>query len=321
MQVPDEDRSKRTPLKEKQTSSNSNNNSDKINEYLKVMKTEVNASPNYALTILNILNRFSKFYNHNKSFSEMKREDIIAFLDSVRKSDNDDPLHKWIGTYNLYLTILTRFFKWLYDRATGPKQRLKPEIIQNIPKLPRKEVSIYKPTDLWTPGDDLLFLKWCPNKRDRCYFAISRDLSARPHEILDLKIKDIVFKQAGGNKQYAEVLVNGKTGTRHLPLIDSLPYVKDWLDHHPQRNNRNAYLICSMYRANFSGRMTRIGLLHLYTEQYKEYFSKLANNPTVSKDDQQRIKDLLRKPWNLYIRSALNTWNIISRKVLADIQS
>jgi integrase/recombinase XerD len=290
------DKSKKIPLKQKQT-----NNRDKINEYLMAMRTEINPSSNYATTILNILNRLSQFYNGNKPFSKMKREDTISFLDSLRKTDIDDPLHKWVGTYNLYLTVLTRFFKWLYDPISEPKQRLKPEVMQNLHKLRRKETSIYKPTDLWTQEDDLLFLKWCPNKRDRCYFAISRDLSARPHEILDLRIKDIIFKQAG-NKQYAEVLVNGKTGTRHLPLIDSLPYVKEWLDHHPQRNNPNAYFICTMFRRNIGGRMTRIGLLHIFTQRYKEFFLRLANDPTVSKEDKRKIGDLLRKPWNLYIR-------------------
>jgi integrase/recombinase XerD len=87
--------------------------------------------------------------------------------------------------------------------------------------LKRKEQSIYKPTDLWSQEDDLLFLKYCPNKRDRCYHTISRDLSCRPHEILNLRIKDIAFKTTG-NYQYAEVLVNGKTGTRSIPLISSI---------------------------------------------------------------------------------------------------
>jgi integrase/recombinase XerD len=65
---------------------------------------------------------------------------------------------------------------------------------------------------------------------------MARDLSARPREILGLKIKNMVFK-AVGNKQYAEVLVNGKTGTRPVPLIPSIPYIKDWLSNHPSRNN------------------------------------------------------------------------------------
>jgi hypothetical protein len=44
---------------------------------------------------------------------------------------------------------------------------------------------------------------------------MARDLSARPHEILNLKIKDVVFKTVDNNRyQYAEVLVNGKTCSR-----------------------------------------------------------------------------------------------------------
>ena len=34
----------------------------------------------------------------------------------------------------------------------------KPECIMDIPQLKRKEVSCYKPSDLWTQEDDSLFL-------------------------------------------------------------------------------------------------------------------------------------------------------------------
>ena len=126
-----------------------------------------------------------------------------------------------------------RFFKWLYYPDIEPDKRSKPVVIENIPKLKRKEKSIYKPSDLWTQQDDLLFLKYCPTKREKCYHAISRDLSCRPHEILKLKIKDIAFK-TNGTSQYVDVVVNGKTGTRPIPLINSIPYLKDYLDHeHP----------------------------------------------------------------------------------------
>jgi hypothetical protein len=94
-----------------------------------------------------------------------------------------------------------------------------------LKQLKRREISCYKPTDLWSPADDLVFLKWVTNEIDRCYHTMSRDLSARPHEILDLKIKDVVFKVAG-DKQYALVLLNGKTGSRNVPLIQSISYLK-----------------------------------------------------------------------------------------------
>jgi integrase len=118
------------------------------------------------------------------------------------------------------------------NQTTTPK----PSVVENIPQLKRKEISIYKPSDVWTNEDDAIFLRYCPSKRIKCYHAVSGDTSCRPHEILKLRVKDIVFKTIASNRyQYAEVLVNGKTGPRHLPLINSIPYVKDWLDHeHPQ---------------------------------------------------------------------------------------
>ena len=137
-----------------------------------------------------------------------------------------------------------RFFKWLYNPDTEPEKRPKPEVAQNIPRLKRKEKSIYKPTDLCTPEDNSLFLKYCPNPRDRCYHAMSRDSAARPHELLKLRIRDVTFKFTADKKQYAEILVNGKTGTRHILLIYSIPYIKDWISQHPPGGNSNSILLC-----------------------------------------------------------------------------
>jgi integrase len=172
---------------------------------------------------------FPSFFNNRKQYKELLRDDVLQFLDSLRKPEVLDPLHKWIGTYNVYRILFVRFFKWLYYPNLEQKKRPKPSVIENIAPLKRKEQSVYKPSDLWTIEDDLLFLKYCPSIREKCYHTISRDLSCRPHEILKLKVKDIHFKY-NGNRQYAEVLLNGKTGSRNIPLIRSIPYLKDWID-------------------------------------------------------------------------------------------
>lgn len=188
-----------------------------ISDFIINMITEINPSNNRKIDVIETLSRLSK-HNNNKSFRDMTRHNILAFLDSFRKLEVADPQHKWIGTYNFYRSLLVKFFKWLYNPDLDPAKRQKPSVIDNIPRLKRKEQSIYKPTDLWTSSDDLLFLKYCPSKRMKCYHMISRDLSARPAEILKLKIKDAVFKSENGH-QYAEVLVNGKTGSRPPTLI------------------------------------------------------------------------------------------------------
>jgi integrase len=278
-----------------------------IANYIMTMKTEVNLSDAYRKSVIHLLSMLSKYHNH-KSFRELSHEDIIIYLDSMRKTESQDPLHKWIGTYNLFRVHFIRFFKWLYYPNIEQDKRPKPSIIGNIPKLKRKEQSIYKPSDLWTTEDDALFLKYCPDKRIRCYHTIARDSSCRPNEILKLRIKDVVFKSVN-NYQYAEVLVNGKTGTRHIPLINSIPYLKDWLDDHPQRGNSNSFLILSRCRKYFGKKMTELALRNMYANYKQQFFPRMIqedsannDNDTIPLEDKQKIKELLKKPWNPYIR-------------------
>jgi integrase/recombinase XerD len=284
----------------KELHSISEGNAAIIVEYIAAMKSEVNLSDHYRRDVIVALCRYSKLSN-DKPFKDSTRTDVIAFLDRFRKPESADPLHKWVGTYNIYREHLLRFFKWLHSPDIEPKKRSKPSIVDNIPELKRKEKSIYKPSDLWTQQDDLLFLKYCPSKRERCYHAISRDLSARPHEILKLKIRDLSFKMVG-TSQYVEVVVNGKTGTRPVPLINSIPYLKDYLDHeHPQPRNPNAPVICGTGKG--LGRHVKpFGVYLIYRKYKKDVFPKLLESPGVLPEDKPRIAELLKKPWNPYIR-------------------
>jgi integrase/recombinase XerD len=267
-----------------------------ISEYILSMTV----ATSYRRTIISSLKLLSEFLS-NKPFTDMTRDDVIRFLNSLRKDESEDVMHKWIGTYNLRLAYFTRFFKWLYYPNIEPSRREKPKVIENIPFLKRKEQSIYKPSDLWTTEDDLLFLKYCPSKRTKCFHAMSRDTSCRPHELLKLRIRDVVFKSIG-DRQYAEVLVNGKTGSRHIPLINSLPYIKDHLDHeHPCPSNQNAILLCGVGKS--LGRAINVISLHTIYDRYKtELFPKLLQDPNIAEEDKQKIKELLKKPWNPYIR-------------------
>ena len=122
------------------------------------MRTETNLSDHYRKDTIEALTRFCR-RNNTKSFKDISRNDLIIFLDSFRKTETADPLHKWVGTYNQYRMLIFRFFKWLHSPNMEHDKRSNPSIIENIPLLKRTEVSIYKPSDLRTPKDDLLFLK------------------------------------------------------------------------------------------------------------------------------------------------------------------
>jgi hypothetical protein len=99
-------------------------------------------------------------------------------------------------------------------------------------------------------------------------------------------------------------LLNGKTGSRPIPLFNSIPYIKDYLNHeHPQSGNPNAPFICGLNKS--LGRpILEISLLMMYDKYKKELFPKLLDydSPSVPPEDKQKIRELLKKPWNPYIR-------------------
>ena len=99
------------------------------------------------------------------------------------------------------------------------------------------------------------------------------------HELLNLKIKDIKIKTSSTTgMQYAEVhITKSKTKPRTLPLIFSLPYVKDWIDSHPLTNNPDAFLFISLADNNFGNRLSENALYKLYTQTIQEtIFSKTS---------------------------------------------
>ena len=70
-----------------------------IAEYISIMKREINISLGYKKANILTLANLSKFHSDQKNFKEMAK-DVVNYLDSLRRPEVSDPLHKWIGTYN-----------------------------------------------------------------------------------------------------------------------------------------------------------------------------------------------------------------------------
>lgn len=281
-----------------------------ICDYISALRSEIKLSDAYRQSILNTLMTLSRI-NNSKRFKDFTRRDVITYLNQFRKDENIDPTHKWIGTYNANLINTTKFFRWLHSPNIEPTKRPKPIVVQNLAKFRRGEISGYKPSDMWTPEDNLLFLKYCPNPRDRCDHAIEADIAARPHELLKLRIKDVEFIDDGSggggsdgseegmasSGRYARVVLNGKTGERVVPLIDSIPYVIQWISNHPQGSNREAVLLPNIQ----TGKAIQASAMLKIYKNYRKYFTGLLSSDNVPEEDKKKIKDLLRKRWNPYV--------------------
>jgi hypothetical protein len=65
-----------------------NENALTIVNYILSMKNEINLSDNYRRLNIYALYRISKFFNNKKSFKELVRDDLLQYLDSLRKPEN-----------------------------------------------------------------------------------------------------------------------------------------------------------------------------------------------------------------------------------------
>lgn len=287
----------------------SKENASTVCDYILANKRESNVGTHVIKLKIQTLVNFSEFIGTNKLLSKesvvITKDDVQMFLDHYRKDESVDPLHKWIGSYNLKMTILLQFFKWLYDPDNPePKSRKAPVIVAGIKRYRRREESIYTPDDLWTEDDDLLFLKYVNNARDRCYHMVSRDTACRPSELLNTRISQLNFKTVGSGRQYASLVVNGKTGNREVVLTNSLPYLKDWLNQHPLKENGEAYLFCSLSDRSRNEKLTEESLLQAYRHYKLVYFPTLLQKSEneVPGHDKEYIRLLLKKPFNPYLR-------------------
>jgi hypothetical protein len=257
------------------------------------------------------------FHKH-KDLDRMDRNDIISFLDSYRKSETVDPLHRWINTYNIRLTAVSKFFKWLHSsKFEGTTATTTPPIISGIKRLNRKEKSSYQAKDLWTSEDDAIFLKYCEDDRLKCYHSMSRDTSGRPHEILKIRVGDIMYKKSN-TSIYAEVTIgkSSKTIQRTVPLTYSIPFIKSWIQKHPTGTNRSSFLFPSFERQsvyrNIPLKPESVSIMYWHLKL--EFFPRLLINPDIPEEDKNKIRILLEKPWNPYVRrhSALTEkWKLL----------
>ena len=53
----------------------------------------------------------------------MTRDDILGYLNNIRKPSSIDPNHKSIGTWNARQMLFLKFFKWLYNQDEPDSKR------------------------------------------------------------------------------------------------------------------------------------------------------------------------------------------------------
>jgi len=195
---------------------------------------------------------FGRFLGPDICFYSLnKKAQVLDFLNTRIKDKESDPDQRWTRTWNDYLQRIKYFIRWLYNQKDKENKGEEPlsksewstPSFVKIHEKRTKRISLYLETELWERDEILSIIKYEKYKRNKAALFLLWDLDARNHEVTLLKIKHIRLKERYGE---GEIPHESKTGTGPILLTCSFPYVRDWLNEHPFRNELNARLICNL---------------------------------------------------------------------------
>lgn len=158
-----------------------------------------------------------------------------------------NPTDKSLDEYLTYIgkfkpktqTERMKFLKEFYLKY----RKSSPRVVKYISGIKIKRNKDRKlPEELLSPKEIKKLVQVADNFRDKAIIILLYETAARKGEFLQLKIKHIDITE-DKKKKYAFITIpKGKTDSRKLPIIYSLPHVLNWLNSHPERDDPNAPL-------------------------------------------------------------------------------
>lgn len=246
-------------------------------------------SEKYQRVNLIVVILFAKSVGPGKCLSEVNRkEEIISFLDTLRKDAAIDPDKKWIRTWNDYLQRIKYFMRWLHNDHSVPASEWQTPAFALLKKKKSSRLSPYVESELWELDDLLTIVKYESHKRNKAALTLLWDLNARNHEVTLLKVKHVRLNERYGE---AEVPHESKTGSGPALLMCSFPYVRDWLNEHPFRNESNANIICNL---TTGGPVTADNLATVMKQLKKRIIGLLESGSITDVQEKERLERLIK---------------------------
>lgn len=128
------------------------------------------------------------------------------------------------------LRKLYKFIRGIDEKGVYPEEVKWISI--SIPKNQRK-----LPEELLSDEEIESIIRNCKTLRDKAFVSTLAESGCRISEIGTMKIKHVSFEEYG-----ARITVNGKTGMRKILIIQSAPYLQQWINEHPKNNNFENFL-------------------------------------------------------------------------------
>jgi integrase len=164
-----------------------------------------------------------------KEFSKATKADIKMIIKEI-----DDRGYS-PSTVAKFRQVLKYFYKVVYgNNEYYPKQVA---WIKNISKDKRMEKSNLSYDDFLTEEEVKLLIDTADTIQKKAFISVAYETGARPEELLNIRLKDILFDRLG-----AKIIVRGKTGERIVRVVVYVALLKEWLNIHPYKHDKDSYL-------------------------------------------------------------------------------
>jgi len=188
--------------------------------------------------ILGNMYRISIWLDH-RPFNELTRDDIIDLVEGIKrirvKRNAIATVHEGYAqqTIESYKIVIKKFWRWLRNPDMSPELLKEQEYPLEVRWIKRKKSKNgLLPKDVWTPEEVNKLAGAASCTRDKAFILGLFGSGCRIGEYLPLRRKDIIF-----DKYSAQILVDGKTGSRRIRLTPAASLAMSaWLDVHPNKD-------------------------------------------------------------------------------------
>ncbi len=165
--------------------------------------------------------------HYKKDFKEANKEDLRKVVSLVIQEPISEETKKG------FKIMLRKFYCYL--RGFEEKGVYPDEVKWMKMELGTKHRKL--PEELITEDEAKAIVQACTNIRDKALIASLAESGCRISEIGTMKVKHVSFEEYG-----ARLSVTGKTGARKILIINSAPYLQEWINSHPNNFNPDSYL-------------------------------------------------------------------------------
>lgn len=155
------------------------------------------------------------------------KEDLRRIIAELEQTDLSAETKKG---FKIMLRKLYRFLEGIEEKGVYP-ERVK-WISIGIPNNHKK-----LPEELLTEDEMRRMIQQCDNTRDKALVAVLAESGCRIGEIGVLQIRNVSFEEFG-----ARLTVRGKTGMRKILVINSVPYLQQWINQHSCNDDPESFL-------------------------------------------------------------------------------